>query len=314
MRNKLSLFSLFVVHLATAQSVSPSVIGTCGGTATIGGVTVDQCVGEVAVSTLENGNTRLTQGLIQQEPVRMRLNMRAFLQGSYLESSGVMSDSLRELGLVPLTEPYTVLGLPQIGSGGEQTLPTVLSVTGADAPIDWVHVQLRDQNNPTIVVATRNALLQADGDIVDADGSSALAFVAPVDGYFISVHHRNHLGVMTMMVIPLTSQATPVDITNGSTATYGTEAQAVVGTVLALWSGDVNADGTLKYTGTANDRDPILIAIGGTVPTNTITGYLSTDVNLDGTTKYTGTANDRDPILVNIGGTVPTVVRHAQLP
>jgi hypothetical protein len=314
MRTKLPLFPLFAVHLATAQSVSPSVISSYGGTATIGGVTIDHCAGEVAVTTLENEDARLTQGLLQQDPVRTRLNMRAFLQGPYTVGAGVMSDSLRELGLVPLSEPYTVLGLTQIGSGGEQTLPAVLAISGTNAVIDWVHVQLRDKDNSSIVVATRNALLQADGDIVNADGSSALLFAAPVDAYFISVHHRNHLGVMTLVAVALTTQATLVDITNGSTATYGTGAQAVAGTVLALWSGDVNADGTLKYTGTANDRDPILVAIGGTVPTNTITGYLSTDVNLDGTTKYTGTANDRDPILVNIGGTVPTVVRHAQLP
>jgi hypothetical protein len=43
-------------------------------------------------------------------------------------------------------------------------------------------------------------------------------------------------------------------------------------------------------------------------------GYASTDVNLDGLTKYAGVINDRDLILVNIGGLVVTHVRHAQLP
>lgn len=82
----------------------------------------------------------------------------------------------------------------------------------------------------------------------------------------------------------------------------------------ALWCGDVAHDGSVKYTGTANDRDPVLVAIGGTVPTLTIAGYRSEDVGMDGTVKYTGANNDRDPILVNIGGTVPTAVRYAQLP
>ena len=49
-------------------------------------------------------------------------------------------------------------------------------------------------------------------------------------------------------------------------------------------------------------------------PTATTTGYLPTDVNMDGTVKYAGANNDRDPILVNIGGTVPTAVRTEQLP
>jgi hypothetical protein len=73
-------------------------------------------------------------------------------------------------------------------------------------------------------------------------------------------------------------------------------------------------DATLRYVGTQNDRDPILQAIGGSVPTNITTGYRQEDVNLDGTVRYIGASNDRDPILQNIGGTVPTNVRLQQLP
>ena len=50
------------------------------------------------------------------------------------------------------------------------------------------------------------------------------------------------------------------------------------------------------------------------LPTNTIMSYSTADVNLDGTVKYVGTGNDRDPILVNIGGNLPTAVRSEQLP
>ena len=38
------------------------------------------------------------------------------------------------------------------------------------------------------------------------------------------------------------------------------------------------------------------------------------DVNLDGNVLYVGNLNDRDPILVNIGGSVPTSTRVQQLP
>ena len=57
------------------------------------------------------------------------------------------------------------------------------------------------------------------------------------------------------------------------------------------------------------------MAIGGSVPTNTLNNvYDRRDVNLDGIVRYTGASNDRDPILVNIGGTVPTNTRVQQLP
>jgi hypothetical protein len=81
-----------------------------------------------------------------------------------------------------------------------------------------------------------------------------------------------------------------------------------------LWPGDVNGDGTVKYTGPSNDRDPVLSAVGGQVATEVLTGYHGADVNLDGQVKYTGAANDRDIILGTVGGTVPTATQEGQVP
>jgi len=74
--------------------------------------------------------------------------------------------------------------------------------------------------------------------------------------------------------------------------------------------GDVTGDKTVKYIGTTNDRDPILTAIGGSLPTAVLSGqYRREDVNMDGQVKYIGTNNDRDFILQLIGGSVPTNTR-----
>lgn len=58
---------------------------------------------------------------------------------------------------------------------------------------------------------------------------------------------------------------------------------------------DDPSDHTVMYTGSNNDRDVILTAIGGTVLTNNVTGYRNEDVNLDGVVKYSGNDNDRIP-------------------
>jgi hypothetical protein len=58
----------------------------------------------------------------------------------------------------------------------------------------------------------------------------------------------------------------------------------------------------------------VLTAIGGVVPTATVTGYRREDVNLDGWTIYTGSGNDRDFILTTIGGTMPTNTRSSTVP
>jgi hypothetical protein len=133
----------------------------------------------------------------------------------------------------------------------------------------------------------------------------------------VALHHRNHLAVMLASALTLSSTASTVDLTLLGTPTYGTEARkSITGAfpTQALWAGDVTANRQIKYTGGSNDRDPILTAIGGTTPTNTVSGYLPSDVTMDGSVKYTGSANDRDVILLNIGGSAPTNIRNGQLP
>lgn len=243
--------------------------------------------------------------------------IRMFLEGPYDASTGRMRDDLRALGLVPTEEPYTGLGYGFVDGGGESTSTSVLSTTGNDAIVDWVIVQLRDKTNSSVVLHSRAALLQRDGDVVDVDGLSATASTLPTDAYFVAVLHRNHLGCMTAAPVLLGAAPVTIDLTQTATATYGSFARkGIIGNMPteALWSGDVNFDGTLRYVGQDNDRDPILVSIGGNVPTNTTTGYRQEDVNLDGVVRYVGTDNDRDPILVNIGGSVPTNTRAEQLP
>jgi len=113
--------------------------------------------------------------------------------------------------------------------------------------------------------------------------------------------------------VTLGAAPTVVDLRLASTATFGTDARKPMGSYMALWAGDVTFDGTVKYTGGANDRDPILTRIGG-APTNTLSGYWREDATLEGTVKYTGAGNDRDVILLNIGGSAPTAIRQDQLP
>ena len=132
--------------------------------------------------------------------------------------------------------------------------------------------------------------------------------------YKVVVRHRNHLGVMTANSIALSGTTTTVNLKLPATAAYGTEARQDVGGTQVLWSGNTRVDNSVKYTGSNNDRDQIIVSVGGTTPNSTVAGYRSEDVNMDGSVKYTGSGNDRDPILVNVGSTVPNNVRVEQLP
>lgn len=240
---------------------------------------------------------------------------RVFLDGPYDATTGLMNDLLRTVPSFPLIEPYTALGYAHVGGGGESTSPTVLAATGSNAIVDWVVLELRDAADPTHVQSTKCALLQRDGDVVSTDGGSAVSFAIAPGNYFVAVRHRNHLGAMTAGSVALS--AVPAIVDFNVATTYGTEARKTVSGTFpkqVLWAGDVTFNSELKYVGESNDRDPILLEIGGSVPTSTSSGYRSEDVNLDGVVKYVGEGNDRDPILQNIGGSVPTNTRAEQLP
>lgn len=238
---------------------------------------------------------------------------KILLEGPY-GAGPLMSDALRTGGYIPSAEPYTGLGFSHVGSGGETIGSGVLSVTGSNAIVDWVFLQLRGSSAGYPVVATRCALVQRDGDVVDVDGVSPVAFTAVAGSYYVAVLHRNHLGMMTATTRSLSGTATAIDFTATGTATYGTAARKDIGGTQLMWAGNCTGDNLLRYVGDPNDRDPILVRVGGNVPTNTVSGYYREDVNMDGIVRYVGDPNDRDPILVNIGGTVPTNTRVEQLP
>jgi glucose/arabinose dehydrogenase len=270
--------------------------------------------GELYAVNQQNGNVyRITDPLAV-----VRLSPKVFLEGPYDNAVVQMKDDLRSTGVLPTTEPYSALGFPAEGWGGETVAPAVLAVTGVNAIVDWVRIELRQSGTPTTIVASVNALVQRDGDVVATDGISAVTVYEIPGNYHVAVRHRNHLGCMSAGTFPLTTTATTVDFRSTLMPVFGTNARKPIGAQLVLWSGNTTHDSPppslIKYTGTANDRDPILTAIGGTLPTATINGYFITDVNMDGIVKYAGSANDRDPILVNVGGTVPTATRAEQVP
>ena len=237
----------------------------------------------------------------------------AFLEGPFNTNTLAMNTNLSSAGVVPTVEPYTALGFAQVGgSGGE--VATINMVQ--QSIVDWVRVELREASDPTVLVAARQALLNAFGAIVDPQtADDFIRLNAPPGNYYVVVRHRNHLGAMTATPIAVSNDQTEVNFTSPSTATFGTAAQKNVSGVNVLWAGDVTGDHQLKYTGSGNDRDPILVAVGSTTPNNILTAQYSTrDVNLDGTVKYTGSQNDRDPILVNVGSTTPNNTRTEQVP
>ena len=244
------------------------------------------------------------------------IGISVLLAGPLDTLTGVMRNDLNAQGLVPLQEPYTALGYTLTEGSGSITTPAVLTGTYEQTAItDWVVVELREPEDPAVVVASKCALLTRYGRVLDPDGTPFEITVAAGD-YLVAIRHRNHLGVMSSSRVQFFGFHRWIGFTSVYSAAWGTDALIVLGNQKAMRAGNSidGANRRLSYVGALNDRDHILQRIGGSAPHSTVTGYFNEDYNLDGIVKYTGANNDRDMLLQNIGGYMPTAVRWEQLP
>lgn len=239
-------------------------------------------------------------------PGYLKLQVRGFLQGAFNSTTSLMRDTLRTKTLIPTTQPYGTL----LSYTGTETLdPALLTTTGNNAIIDWVMVEFRDAATPHVTPYRFAAVIQSDGDVVNpTTGSNTFDINAIPDGnYFISLRHRNHLGVTTAAPIAFDYVSTKlVDFTLPATLTMGTDAQISSGTVNLMWVGDINQDDSAIANGPDNDLSNLLggvITASNNPKYNTnymYSGYRSSDLNMDGFSIFAGPNNDTNILIGNV--------------
>ncbi len=242
---------------------------------------------------------------------------KATLQGAMFNNArdGLMRDGLRVEGFLPMKEPYTELeGFQHHGlSGFERIEASLLAIEGNDAIIDWIFVELRAADKPQQVIATRSALLQRDGDIVDLNGDEAVVFLnVPQNDYFVSINHRNHISMTSVIPHTFTAERIPeIDFRQAREVHGSTSAGfQLENGMIALWAGDLNGDEKVIYQGPDNDVFNIFSYVIEDETNidfliNFISeGYTKDDFNMDGAVIYQGPGNDRSILLFN------TVLSH----
>ncbi len=283
MKQFLFIITLLITSSLFAQTLERTVIGSSGTTLNSANASLDFTIGELVVTTSSNGTIILNQGFHQEEIIlKIKLSPVVFLQGP-LTTSGTttMDDSLRSNSLLPTTSPYT---------DAITCDATVFDVTGNDAIIDWVWITLRDKNDSTMVLASQSALLQADGDVVDVDGVSALKLVSAADSYYVAINHRNHLGVMSASAVSLnTDTVTSVNLSDATTSVFGgTNSVVDMGNgIWAMISGDFDENGQIQNT----DTNALIQLLG-------VSTYNKADLNMNGQVQNSDINNLLQP---NIG-------------
>ena len=201
---------------------------------------------------------------------------RVAMEGASMNGGGMMRDDLRMSPLMPnsfgLVTPY----------GGSSATSTIMlsGASNTNSAVDWILIEIRDANNPAQVLMTRSALVQRDGDIMAADGSSSVTLAGLSNGnYHVAVRHRNHLGVMTATPVYLDANAPMLDFTDANFQTWGTNARVNVNGKMVMIAGDATGDGAV----TAADRSDIW-------NNRNTQSYMTQDCDMNGAT----TAADRN--------------------
>ncbi|MDP4265196.1 MAG: choice-of-anchor J domain-containing protein, partial [Bacteroidota bacterium] len=237
------------------------------------------------------------------------VTLKTFLQGAYNAGLGRHKDVIAGwatiLNTSALNQPYNVA--PFNYSGTESVAPGFFtSSTGSTTDIlDWVLLELRSSAPPAAPIATRAAFIREDGAIVDLDGVSSVSFRGIANGsYYITIRHRNHLGIRTATVQlvdgALGSNPSPpvYDFSAALTQAFKdvtittNEAMAQNGSVFMMWAGNANTDNFVRVTSQilppiSSDAAFMLGTILGGNPNGTFSGYSVGDINMDGKVRVT---------------------------
>jgi hypothetical protein len=216
------------------------------------------------------------------------VKIKAFLQGPYNTGTGLMNTTLKSSGI--LASHFGLIPIPA-------------------SAVDSINIEIRDAASAALstVRAFAPAWLMSDGNIrMFSDTTKAYVELTALTGnYYVVVHHRNHLAVMSAAKVVFVSDSANHDFTTAQTQAYNSAASPMKdldGVSFGMWCGDVNGNGVIKYNGSQNDRSIILTLLGGTDISATLKGYYNEDINLNGQVKYNGSQNDRSIILTNLGG------------
>jgi len=195
-----------------------------------------------------------------------------------MDTGGVMKTDLYDNGFLPHIEPFSSAGYVVT----ENPLDSI-NTFAFDPVTDYVLVQIRKPIGPpasdtTQVVASRTAVVQKDGKVVDMQNGGPLRFEGlPDDDYYLGVVHINHLDAMTLKPVFLDGNKPVIfDFINPNTPIKGYQPlDELDDGRMALIPGDCDGNGII------NPSDYILHL----VPHTGLSGYRPSDVNRNGQTQ-----------------------------
>jgi len=170
--------------------------------------------------------------IVQERSTSARV--RLMLQGYYDLTSNALNTSLLENDLLPNEEPFNMGQAVTVASFPENI-------------VDWLLVELRDENDMKTVVAQKPVFINSTGSLVDLTGDELLTFEDLDDkNYYIAVFHKSHLPIISSTALPLNDNPTVFDFAVSASTTMGDNQQTQINGQFFMSSGDFDGNGIIN--------------------------------------------------------------------
>ncbi len=220
------------------------------------------------------------------EPNCIDIQLHAYLEGAYDAATDEMTTKLNTSRSIlpgqtptgnqpptPAGQPYHIAPWNYIGQEG-------IDFTDADYPadvVDWVLISFREGIESNTEIAKTAALLHKDGTISFPD-RCALSAADGLESVYVVIEHRNHIGVMSPVSIPINEYTLTYDFRASDSyrdaTSYGQK--LLTSGVWCMYAGDGDQSDFPSFDVTGNDKS-IWVEDNGIFDY-----YRVSDFNLDG--------------------------------
>lgn len=190
------------------------------------------------------GCTKTDEMVVSVDIDCVLIQAKLYLEGYYVPTTGLMRTNIRELSIMPLTQPYNTSPYNYTGSESVNSMGDIPMTM-----VDWILVEARSADNSNIVLDRRACWLRNDGLIWDIDNRAGVKFddIDPGMNYYLVVYHRSHLGIMS--ALPLNYGYHELyDFTTNTTMAYGVgQLKPLAGTgLVAMYAGEYDGNGVIN--------------------------------------------------------------------
>lgn len=173
-----------------------------------------------------------------QSKTEVTLNLKIFLQGSFHNKG--MKTILRDSGLIPPKQPYSTLPWEYKGTESADSI--------YEGVVDWILVELTKEPNENEVYYRKACFLKSDGSVFDADNNKGVVLtVQNNQDYYVIVHHRNHISIVSSVPITINNSSINYDFTKTPNSVFGNSSLVNLGNGnFGMLSGDSDSNGIVS--------------------------------------------------------------------